>query len=133
MIMMLFVISLTLFLFSSFTLSYRLQTINRVVINTPISIFESSISLLHYIEEHNLYFDKEALRKNLINYYDENLEKVFKDYEMTLYFYNQESQSICVSDQCDAVKVTISGNIFFQMEINRSVNYEIHKGAKYAG
>ncbi len=133
MIMMLFVLILTVFLFSSFTLSYRLQTINRVVINTPISIFESSISLVHYIEENNLYFDKEELRNNLEEYYDKNLKKTLKDYSMDLYFYNQVDHSICVTDKCDAVKVTINGSFFFTIEVTRTINYEIHKGAKYAG
>lgn len=133
MILTFFIVILTVFLFSSFTLTYRLQSINRVVLNTPISLFEKSIPLINYPEENNLYFDKEALRENLKSYYDENLEKTFKNYTMELYFYNQEDESICVNDKCNAVRVTVKGRFFYMVDVNREIKYEIHKGAKYGG
>lgn len=131
MIMMFFVITLTIFLFSSFQVSNRLMTINRVVVNTPIQLFETSIITIKYPDEKVLYFNKELLKTNLSKYYDDNLLKVFKNYQMELYYYNQENGSLCLSDQCNAVEVMIKGKYILDMDYLRSIKYEIHKGAKY--
>ena len=131
MIVLLFVFTFLSFMFSSFTLSYRLSTINQVVIYTPIEIFEKSISLVNLDEHHTLSFDKTLLRTNLKNYYDENLHNVFKNYSLDLYYYNQSDGSICTSDKCDAVEVTVSGAYMYSFRYSRSVKYEIHKGAAY--
>ena len=128
MIIILFVIALTLFLFSSFTVSYRLQTINRVVIYTPSEIFELSIPILSYEGSTGIHFDKNELQGRLKTYYDDNLKKVLPNYTMDLYFYNQNDQSICTSDSCQAVEVTISGTYMMVFKVSRSISYEIHRG-----
>ena len=129
MTIMLFVAALTVFLFSSFTLSFRLQTINRVVMYTPVELFETAIPIVEK-ETRGLYFSKEKLRSNLQNYYDKNLSNVLEDYTMSLYFYNQGDGSICTKTTCDAVEVTVEGRCFLTFNYSRTVSYEIHKGAK---
>ena len=131
MIILLFVIALTLFLFSSFTVSYRLQTINRAIIYTPIEIFELSAPIIDLDEGENPRFDKVELRNRLKNYYDNKLKDVFPNYEMTLYFYNVYDGSICTYEYCSGVEVTISGRYMFTFNYSRSVSYEIHKGGSY--
>ena len=131
MIVLLFVFTFLSFMFSSFTLSYQLSTINRVVIYTPIEIFEKSISLINLDENHTLSFDKNLLRANLKNYYDENLHDVFKNYILDLYYYNQNNGSICTGSKCDAVEVTVRGTYMYSFSYSRSIKYEIHKGAAY--
>lgn len=130
MILLMLVISLIIFLFSSFTLSYRLQTINRIVINTPVEIFELSIPIVN-IDESNLYFDKKKLETSVLQYYQNNLSDYFKTYDVSFYYYNQSDESICVNDQCNAVEITIDGIYMFNFHYERTINYEIHKGAKY--
>ena len=49
-----------------FTVTYRLNGINRSLYNIPISIFESSIPLLDYNQEIGLYYNKEMLKNQLI-------------------------------------------------------------------
>ena len=130
MIMLSLVVCLTLFLFSSFTLSFRLQTINRTIINTPLEIFELSIPIAN-IDETSLYFDKVKLEKSVRSYYEETISEYFKTYTVSFYYYNQADKSICVSDHCDAVEITVEGNYMFNFQYEKSISYEIHKGAKY--
>ena len=131
MIIILFIFSLTVFLFSSFTISLKLQTINRAIIYMPIEIFETAIPVANINENEGLYFSKGQLSDNLDEYFAEKLSNVMRDYSYTLYYYNQEDASICTSDKCDAVEVTLTGHYAFNFLYQRTVNYEIHKGAKY--
>lgn len=131
MIIMLFIFAFTAFLFSSFTISFKLQTINRTIIYMPVEVFETAIPLVNVDIDNGLYFDKKKLNINVGNYLQSKLSNVMKDYTYSLYFYNQEDQSICVDDKCNAVEVTVNGHYAFNFSYVRSVNYEIHKGAKY--
>lgn len=131
MIILLFVFTLTTFLFSSFTISLKLQTINRAIIYMPIEIFETSIQMVNIDETENLYFDKNLLDTNVNRYLEEKLSNVMKDYSYSFYYYNQDDGSICTSGKCNAVEVTVSGHYAYNFSYSRSVNYEIHKGAKY--
>ena len=130
MILIGLVLSLTIFLFSCFTLTYRLQSINRAVFNTPVEIFELSIPIAN-IDETDVYFDKTTLENKLNDYYESTISDFFKTYEVNYYYYNQADKSICVSEHCNAVEITISGNYFLGLTYEQSLNYEIHRGAKY--
>ena len=130
MILLSLITALTIFLFAGFTLTYRLQTINRAIINTPIELFETSIPLAN-VDEENLYFDKKRLETKVTDYYSSSIGPYFKSYDVSFYYYNQTDKSICVSDTCNAVEITITGNYFLSFEYERTINYEIHKGAKY--
>ena len=130
MILLAFITALTIFLFSGFTLTYRLQTINRAIINTPLEIFETSIPLAN-IDESNLYFNKMKLEGKILDYYSSTIAPYFKTYDVEFYYYNQSDKSICVSDYCNAVEITITGNYYLTFNYERAITYEIHKGAKY--
>lgn len=130
MILLTLVISLTVFLFASFTMSFRLSTINRAIINTPIDIMEVSIPIVN-IDETNLYFNKSRLENRVLTYYQESISQYFKTYDVDFYYYNQADKSICVSDYCNAVEITVNGNYMFNFSYERSITFEIHKGAKY--
>lgn len=129
MILMLFVILLTTFLFSSFTVSFRLQTINRVVIYTPVEIFENSISLLDVEDDDDMYFNKVQLYNGLKTYYDSNLKKVFKNYKMLIYYFAGENKALCVSERCKGVSVTITGKYLFDFNYLRTIQYQIKEGS----
>ena len=131
MIVMLFVFALTSFLFSSFTISFQLQSINRAIVYMPKEIFETAIPLVNVYYVDSLYFDKTKLNSNVNEYLQSKLPKLMKDYSYSLYYYNQEDQSICTSDECNAVEVTVSGHYAYNFSYTRSVCYEIHKGAKH--
>ena len=131
MIILMFVFSLSVFLFSSFTISLKLQTINRAVIYMPLEIFETAIPNTNIDINDGLYFNKSKLANNLDDYFEERLSNVMKDYSYTLYYYNQDDGSICTDSKCDAVEVTVTGHYAYTFIYSRSICYEIHKGAKY--
>ena len=131
MIILMFVFALTTFLFSSFTISLKLQTINRAVIYMPLEIFETAIPIANIDESEGLHFNKSRLTNNLDEYFERKLKNVMRDYSYSLYYYNQEDQSICTTTNCNAVEVTVTGHYAFNFAYSRSVSYEIHKGAKY--
>lgn len=97
----------------------------------PVEVFETAIPLVNVDISQGLYFDKTKLNKNVNNYLQSKLTGVMKDYTYSLYYYNQEDESICTSDKCNAVEVTVNGHYAYNFTYTRSVNYEIHKGAKY--
>ena len=130
MILLMLVTALTIFLFASFTLTFRLQTINRAIISTPVELFETSIPVAN-VDENNFYFDKTTLESRILNYYSETISSYFKSYDVDFYYYNQSDKSICVSDECNAVEITVTGNYIFNFSYARSIFYEIHRGAKY--
>ena len=131
MIVLLFVFAFTSFLFSSFTISFQLQTINRAIVYMPVEVFETAIPLVNIDLSQGLYFDKTKLNKNVDAYLQSKLSKTMKDYTYSLYYYNQEDESICTSDKCTAVEVTVNGHYAYNFAYTRSVKYEIHKGAMY--
>lgn len=129
MIIAFLVVVVAIISFSFFTVTIRINAINRVVIATPIEIFETSIPLLDEDEEKNIYFDKEVLEEKLTNYYFSNLDKYTKEITLDFYYYNQIDKSYCVNDQCTAVEVCLESEIVFDFQYSRTMYYEIKKGA----
>ena len=108
-----------------FTFTYRLNGINRSLYNIPISIFESSIPLTSYNEETGLYYDKELLRRKLTYYIKSSISDLCHSYRMSLYFYNQADDSVCLSKYCNAVEITIDAKVIFFTEYHRTARFYI--------
>ena len=131
MILIYIIALLSISMFSSFTTSYHLQTANRAIIYAPIELIESSLEIINKANDKNLYFDKALLIENLDNYYHKQLKGHLDNITTQYYFYNQNDQSICVSDNCAAVEITVRGSYSFFFNYQRTVSYEIKKGAVY--
>ena len=130
MVMLFFVIVFTFFMFASFTVSFRLNTINRVVLNTPKEIFEESIPLLD-VNKNEIYFDKNNLYLNLKEYYDNSLNVALPDYQMSLFYFNLQDGSMCTIEKCRGVEVTISGTYIFSFVYSQTISYQIQEGGAY--
>ncbi|HOZ02742.1 MAG TPA: hypothetical protein PKV57_02960 [Bacilli bacterium] len=111
--------------FQLFTITTNLTIINRIVITTPLSLFETSIPLVNNEEDPSLYFDKRTLEDNLSIYYSNALEKYTKKVSLDFYYYHQEDDSYCIDDKCNAVEVDISATITFNFLYHRVMFYEI--------
>lgn len=129
MIVAFLVVVVALISFSFFTVTTRINAINRVVITTPFEIFETSIPLLNEDNNIDLYFDKDALEEKLADYYFTNLEKYTSEITIDFYYYNQEDKSYCLDDKCNAVEVCVESEIVFDFQYSRTMYYEIKKGA----
>ena len=112
-----------------FTFSTRLKIVDRVVVQTPKEIFESSIPLLANENKLTPIFDGELLGKKLNDYYTTNLGKSCRSFSFDLYFYNPDDMSMCVSEKCTAVEVNVTANIFLEFNYSKTIFYEIRKGA----
>ena len=111
--------------FQLFTITTNLTAINRVVIATPLALFETSIPLVNNEEGSPLYFDKRTLEDNLSVYYSNSLDKYTKKVSLDFYYYHQEDGSYCIDDKCNAVEVDISASIIFNFSYHRVMFYEI--------
>jgi len=115
--------------FQLFTITTDLTVINRVVITTPLALFETSIPLVTNEENAPLYFDKRTLEDNLSIYYTDTLDKYTKKISLDFYYYHQEDDSYCIDDKCNAVEVDISATIIFNFLYHRVMFYEIKENA----
>lgn len=131
MIIIMFTILYMLLMFNAFTVSFHLSAVNKAIVNTPKEIFETSIVIVNLVDEDNLYFDKELLNKNLLSYYQRVIKNHLTSYTVNQYFYNQNNGSVCTSENCNAVEVSVVGKYSYYFDYSRTLTYEIRKGAKY--
>ena len=74
--------------FQCFTITYRLNGINRTLLEIPLSIFEVAIPLVREDDETTLYYDKDYLINELTYYFDNKLPFYTDDYDVKYYFSN---------------------------------------------
>ena len=111
---------------SLLSMSVNMSAVNRIIINTPKSLFEASIPV---IVEGDFVpcFDQTSLKINLTIYYKNNLEKYTDNYSFKTYYYNPQDGSFC-AEQCRAVEVRVTAYVNFNYQINRTIFYEIQEG-----
>lgn len=111
--------------FNFFTVSYKLNGINRTLLFTPISIFEINVPLINSNEEFDLYFDKQSLEKDLTYYYDSHLIRYTGEYDIDYFYVNIDDGSMCTETFCKAIEVTISSEILFGFKYKKAMRFEI--------
>ena len=112
--------------FNFFYVTYQMCGVNRVVISTPIQLFEKNILLISNAEEPNLYFQKQDLIDSANEYY-KAIEKYTPDYEVNIRFYNAGGYSICTSPQCKAVVIYVDAYLTFNLTMHKELFYEIKR------
>ena len=111
-----------------FYVSYQLCGINRIFINPPIALIESSVNMISNVDQPNLYFNKEDLIEKLTSYYDEKIEKLHvEDYTLTFTFVNPSNESYCTTSQCQGFKMKLKSELTFNLKYEREVYYKIQK------
>lgn len=110
--------------FIFFNLGININSINRIIINTPKQIFESSTYLVDE-ETPYIYFNEEKLLEQLTNYYSNSFEKYVDDFELKLYFLNASDKTFCLNSKCNYVKVEIKAYLFLDYTFDQSIFYEI--------
>ena len=122
----LFSLSIAIMALHLFTITYRVNGINRVLFNIPISIFETSIPLVSE-GEFVAHFDKDLLEEKLTSYFNNNIKKYSNKYEFYCYYYNQSDDSYCYTDYCDAVEVDLHTNIVLTTEYHKKARFYIQR------
>lgn len=128
MILMILLVFLVLTVSANcFTFSYRMNGINRTLLNTPISYFEIAIPLVQETDNINLYFDKNLLESNLNSYYSKQLEKYSNDYEIKYLYFNQSDHSASMSDYSNAVTIKIKSHMYLSFYYEQSMDFSIRR------
>lgn len=122
MIISFFVVVLS---FNFFMLSYQINGINRLVLGTPIALFETAINMYNIDEDEGPYFIKEKLEDNLTSYFDYSIVKYTRDYNVSFYYYDPSTGAICLDDETIAVQVTVSAELILSYTYQKTMSYEI--------
>lgn len=111
--------------FNFFTVTYKLNGINRTLLFTPTSLFEVNIPLINDSDEFDLYFDKENLERDLTYYYDTQLKRYTSEYEVIYYYTNIDDEAMCTSEFCKAIEITLKAEILFEFLYEKTMKFEI--------
>ncbi len=129
MINILIAIAFALCSFEMFYTTFRINGINRTMINLPIEIFKISIPLINENDEVEAYFDKEVIEEKLKIYFDSTIPKFTSKYEISYFYYNPSDSSLCTSLKCQGVEVTCKATLSFNYKYERTMYYQIRKNA----
>ena len=110
-----------MFSFQFFSLNFSIQGLNRAIIYTPIELMMMDVSN----NDNKVRFTTNDIESHLIEYYDKTLTRYVKDYDITFYFYNREDESICTSNYCGGVEVTIDAKLLLTYSYHRVMFYEL--------
>lgn len=111
--------------FNFFIISYQINGINRIVLATPLSLYETAINLFEIDEDIGPTFDHEQLEDNITSYFDYHLPRYTSDYTLSFYYYNPEDYSIELSDNLKAVEVLVHANLALSYQYEKTMYYEI--------
>ena len=121
MIILYFVAFFVILSFQFFNMNLNIQGLNRAVICTPIEIMYRHA--VQYGDE--LSFKLATLKVELDQYYERNVGKYTKDYEVTYYFYDRHDGSMCTDSYCNALEVTVTARLSLGYEYSRTMFYEL--------
>lgn len=125
MINILLALSVAIFSYQMFSLTAKISNLNKTLVNLPMSIFSYSVPL---VNEDVLYFGKEELENKLDEYFNKNISSIVKDYSATYTYYSSSSNSICMSSECDIVKISLEAKIDSLYTYHKAMKYQVRPG-----
>ena len=111
--------------FNFFMMSYQINGINRLVYGAPMSLFETAINLYDVDEEIGPCFDKPTLVDNISSYFAYHMPRYTSDYSLSYYYYNITDHSLNMSNDVQAVEITVNATIVLAYQYTRTMYYEI--------
>ena len=111
--------------FNFFVISYQINGVNRLVLSTPLSLYETAINLFEIDEDIGPVFDKTILVDNLTSNFDYQMPRYTEDYSLSFYYYNPIDHSIELSENAKAVDVIIDANLALNYHYQKTMYYEI--------
>ena len=107
-----------------FTISSRINGVNKTIINAPMEIFQYSVPISGSSLEIKLYFDQEMLKSKYIEYLDSTIYKFVPSYTVDFRFYDPETNITCRND-CEGVEISFDAPIIATYKFHRLMFYEI--------
>ena len=115
-------LSLALCSFEVFSLTTKISSLNKTMLNIPLSIFSYSVPL---VNESGLHYDKTIIENKLNEYFDKNVKKMTNKYTTKYTYYSSTTGSICMSNSCDIIDVSLDANVDGIYNFHRSMKYTI--------
>ena len=125
MAMIFFALLVVTLSFNFFMISYQVNGINRLVYGVPVSLFETSLNLYGVDENNCAFFIKDTLEEKLTSYFNALMKRYADDYTLDFYYYNPSNHSLCVSENCSAIEVTVEANLVLNYHYEKTLFYEI--------
>ena len=88
MLMMIISFFVVVMSFNLFMMGYQVNGVNRLVLGTPMSLFETAINMYAIDESVGPYFNYETLESNLTSYFDYSMPHYTDSYSLEFYYYN---------------------------------------------
>ena len=105
-------------------LNYQIQGLNRSIISTPIELMYKSV--LVYGEQPM--FEKSDFEDIVLSYYSAIIPRYSNDYNISFYYYNSIDYSMCLTNECDGVEITIDCKLNMTYQYHRVMFYEMSEG-----
>lgn len=104
-----------------FALNFSIQGLNRAILYTPIEIMYKGVMSLG---------DKPLISRDdfeyiVMSYYDHIIPRYSKNYTVDFYYYNLNDQSMCLTDSCEGVEITINCKLNITYDYHRVMYYEL--------
>ncbi len=121
--MILIFLSALLMVYSAqlFTFSFSIQGINRAIVSTPIELMQHTVSF----SDDGVHFIKDKFELFVLTYYKNSLSRYVDEYTVDFYYYNLLDGSMCLSDDCSGVEITVECKLMLTQEYKRVMYYEI--------
>ena len=121
MILMLICPIICIFSLQFFALNYSIQGLNRAILYTPIELMYKCVSSYNGTPE----FHRDDFEIVVLSYYQNIIPRYSKSYEIDFYYYNIEDESMCLTNYCDAVEITIDCKLNATYNYHRVMYYEM--------
>lgn len=104
-----------------FALNYSIQGLNRAILYTPIEIMYKGLITLG---------DKPLISRDdfeyiVLSYYNNIIPRYSKNYTVDFYYYNLTDQSMCLTNNCEGVEITINCKLNLTYDYHRVMFYEL--------
>lgn len=104
-----------------FALNYSIQGLNRAILFTPIELMYKSVSA----SSDKPLFDRDSFEYIVMRYYNSILPRYTKKYNVDFYYYNSFDGSMCLTDNCDGVEITLDCKLNITYTYHRVMFYEM--------
>ena len=93
-------------------------------------VLESSMDYFISEEYENIYyFNPEKLEENVTYYFEMNIPRYAKKYDVSFYYFNAENESYCDS-YCQSVKISLRADINLLFHYEKARSFSILRGYK---
>lgn len=104
-----------------FALNFSIQGLNRAIVFTPIEMMYKSVNMMGETP----LFNRDDFEDIVLSYYSRILPRYTDNYTVDFYYYYVGDESMCLTNDCDGVEITIKCKLNAKYEYTRVMYYEM--------